>query len=150
MDTSPKYFMEQALAEARQAAQLAECPIGAIVVHQGEIIARAHNLVEASQDATQHAEIVALRRASEHLSNWRLTEASLYVTLEPCPMCIGAMLLSRVKQVYFGTYDLRLGAVGSVFDLAQHPGLPHRLEVFPDLLAEESRSLLQDFFQSRR
>jgi tRNA(adenine34) deaminase len=140
-------FMKAAIAEATLAAEAGEVPVGAIVVHDGKIISRAHNRVESATDATKHAEILAIQHASEALGAWRLTEASLYVTLEPCPMCIGATLLSRIKNLYFGCYDPRMGAVGSVFDISNHPELPHKVEVFPELLKDECLTLLKDFFK---
>ena len=142
--------MEQALAAARKGAAIGEVPIGAVIVRGGEIISSAHNEVELSHDATAHAEILAIRGASEKLKNWRLDDCELYVTVEPCPMCIGAMILARIPRLYFGCYDEKLGAVGSLFDLSQHGSLPHRIEVFPHLLEAHCRSVLQEFFRSRR
>jgi tRNA(adenine34) deaminase len=150
MDKNAEHFMQEALKEARRAADAGETPVGAVVVHEGEVVGRGHNLVEQSGKATRHAEIVALEDASVRLGRWRLNDASLYVTLEPCPMCIGAILLARFRTLYFGAYDPRQGAVGSVFDLSNHPGLPNKIEVVPELLAEESRTLLQTFFREKR
>ncbi len=150
MNSSAEYFMEQAFLEAERAAELGECPIGAVVVKNGEIIGRGHNLVEKLHDASQHAEIIAMREASEKLNNWRLSDTTLYVTLEPCPMCIGAILLARVDTLFFSAHDQRLGAVGSLFDISAHPALPHRIEVVSGLFAQRSQQLLSDFFQQRR
>ncbi len=149
-EKEPKDWMNEALAEAETAYKLGEVPVGAVVVYEDRIIARAHNEVEVGTDATLHAEILALRRASAALGKWRLTGASLYVTLEPCPMCIGAILLSRVSKLFFGCYDPRLGAVGSLFDLSQNPALSHKLEVFPELCPEPSSLLLRNFFVGSR
>ena len=143
-------FMREALREAEAARDEGEVPIGAVVVFGGRIISRAHNTVEKQTDATMHAEISAIRGASDQLKNWRLEETSLYVTLEPCSMCIGALVLSRVKNLYFGAWDPRQGAVGSLFDLSAHPGLPHKVNVFPEICAAESEQMLKQFFESRR
>jgi tRNA(adenine34) deaminase len=143
-------YMEQALEEARQAAELGEVPVGAIIVHKGEIIARAHNRVEIENDSCQHAEMIAIRNASKHLGNWRLGGCEMYVTLEPCPMCAGAILLSRIEKVYFGASDPRIGAVGSAFDLSHLGGMPHKFEVIRGLLIEECTEVLKEFFASQR
>ena len=142
--------MNEALDEARRGARGGEVPIGAVVLYNGEIISRAHNEVEKLQDACAHAEVLALRRASRHLSSWRLDKTSLFATLEPCPMCIGAMLNARVQKLYFACADPRLGAVGSLFDLSSHPLLPHKIEVTSGICEEESRALLQEFFRDCR
>ena len=142
--------MSEALKAAEAASQVGEVPVGAVVVVGGRIVARAHNEVETLGDASAHAELLALQRASKSLGTWRLDEASLVVTLEPCSMCIGAMVLARVKRLYFGCYDPKQGAVGSLFNLADHPELPHQVEVFPELMAEESERLLKDFFAKLR
>ncbi len=147
---TPEYYMNEALNEAQFGAAAGEVPIGAVVVVNNKIIARAHNEVEKQTSATKHAEILAIERASKELGNWRLSEASLYVTLEPCSMCIGAMVNARVGKLYFGAYDKRQGAVGSLFDLSDGVLLPHKIEVIPELLAEESESLLTKFFQKLR
>lgn len=145
-----KAFMQEALLEAHSASEKGEVPVGAVVVIKDTIIARAHNLVESLRDATAHAEILALREASRVLGDWRLKDASLFVTLEPCPMCIGACILSRVDSLYFGCYDERLGAVGSKFDLSNAVGLPHEPKVYPEILAGKCRTLLTEFFRQRR
>ncbi len=147
---TPNFYMEQALVEARRAAGAGEVPVGAVLVLGDEVISLAHNETERLCDASAHAEILAIRRGSEKIGNWRLSEASLFVTLEPCTMCIGAMVLARVKKLYFGAYDPRLGAVGSLFDLSAYPKFPHHLEVFPELLADKSAELLKEFFSKRR
>jgi tRNA(adenine34) deaminase len=148
--TNHEYCMREALSEARAAAVEGEVPVGAVVVRDGQIIARAHNLMEQRHDATAHAEVLAVRSASEFLGSWKLDESSLYVTLEPCPMCVGALVLSRVKRVVFGAFDPRQGACGSIFDISAHPGLSHAIEVFSGVCAEECAQVLQDFFKSVR
>ena len=150
MESSAETLMKEALLEAKKACDLGEVPVGAVVVHGGEIISRAHNEVETRKDASAHAEVLALRRASEVLDNWRLNEASLFVTLEPCTMCIGAMILSRLKEIYFAAHDPRQGAVGSLYDLSNSADLPHQIKVYSGILAAESEQLLKDFFAERR
>ena len=147
---SDEDFMRLALAEAQKAAELGEVPVGAVVVRNGQIVSQAHNEVEAARDATLHAEMLAIRRAAANLGRWRLDDCTLLVTLEPCPMCIGAMVLSRVKTLYFGAHDPRLGAVGSLFDLSEHPSFPHKIETYPGLLADTAQELLKNFFAECR
>lgn len=142
--------MQEALGEAKIAFSKNEVPVGAILVSNGEIIARAHNLVESLQDATAHAEILCLQKGSAHLANWRLLKTTLYVTLEPCSMCVGAILLSRVSRVVWGAPDLRQGADGSwVSLLSQHHPI-HNVEVERGILAQESAQLMKDFFKNKR
>lgn len=147
---SASEFMREALRQAELAAQAGEVPVGAVVVYDGRIIARAHNEVEKGRDATLHAEILACRRASEALGRWRLDGCALYVTLEPCSMCIGALVLARVPELYFGAWDPRQGAAGSLFDLSSNPFLPHKIEVFPEILKAECEAVLKTFFQACR
>lgn len=142
--------MQEAIREAKIAADLGEVPVGAVLVYEGEIIAKAHNEVETGQDATKHAEMLALERASAKLGRWRLSGTKLIVTLEPCPMCYGAIMLSRVDELYFGCYDSRLGAVGSLFDLSQIPEFPHRTSVYAGVLENECSELLSGFFKKIR
>lgn len=142
--------MGEAVAEARKAAHSAEVPIGAVVVSRGEIIARAHNEVEAQGVATKHAELLALERASNYLKSWRLNESSIYVTLEPCSMCVGAMVLARVKELYFAARDPRQGAAGSLYDLTNFSGLPHQIKVYSGVMEREAQEILSDFFKKRR
>lgn len=144
------FFMKIALEEAREAFNKGEVPIGAVVARKGEIIARAHNLRETLQDATAHAEILALRRAGELLGGWRLLDCTLYVTIEPCPMCAGALVQARVPKLVYGARDVKGGAAGSLFDIVRDERLNHRLEVEEGILAEEAAALMQDFFNSRR
>ena len=142
--------MRAALAEAEAAAESGEVPVGAIVVVDGEIVAAAHNATIAAHDPSGHAEVLALRAASQRLGNHRLTSATLYVTLEPCVMCVGAIAQARVARVVFGAYDRKAGALGSVEDLSDSRALNHRFEVNGGLLVDECAALLQDFFTSRR
>ncbi|MCB0360574.1 MAG: tRNA adenosine(34) deaminase TadA [Bdellovibrionales bacterium] len=150
MTDQTELFMREALEEAQRAAVAGEVPIGAVVVSKGVIVGRAHNETEAAKDATNHAELLAIRRASAALERWRLEDCDLYVTLEPCTMCIGAVLLARIRHLYFGCYDSKQGAVGSQFDLSRHPDLPGQVRVFPEVLAEECKDVLQNFFQRIR
>ena len=142
--------MRQALALARQAAEAGEVPVGAVLVHRGEIIATGHNAPIISNDPTAHAEIAALRSAAERLGNYRLEDCELYVTLEPCPMCAGALLHARLKRVVFGAADPKTGVAGSVLDLFAYRRLNHQTQVRAGVLAEECGALLQDFFQAKR
>ncbi len=142
--------MEVALAEARVAAEAGEVPVGAAVMIDGEVVCRAHNETVARQDLTQHAELIAIQRALAELDSDRLDSASLYVTLEPCAQCAGAIVLARVGRVIFGAYDPKAGMVGSVEDLLRHPKLNHTPEVRGGVRAEECGELLSGFFGSRR
>jgi tRNA(adenine34) deaminase len=145
-----EYFMRLALREAERALEHDDVPIGAVVVHEGEVIGAGRNERELRQDPTAHAEMIALREASRALSSWRLMDAVLYITLEPCAMCAGAIVLARVSRVVFGATDPKAGAAGSVLDVLGEPRLNHRPEVARGLLADESAALLQDFFGDRR
>ncbi len=145
-----EYFMRLALREAERALEHDDVPIGAVVVHGGEVIAAAPNERELRGDPTAHAEMLVLRRASEKLGGWRLLDTILYVTLEPCAMCAGAIVLARVPRVVFGTVDPKAGAVGSVLDVLSEPRLNHRPEVAGGLLAEDCADLLRAFFSARR
>ena len=143
-------FMAAALAEARAAALAGEVPVGAVVVHGDVIIARASNRTVRDQDPTAHAETLALRAASGVLGSWRLAGCTLYVTLEPCAMCAGALVLARVDRVVFGAWDDKAGMAGSVGDLLRHPRLNHRPAVLGGLSADESAMMLREFFNARR
>ncbi len=143
-------FMQAALAEARQAAQAGEIPVGAVVVAGDEIIATGQNRSIRDNDASGHAEIAALRGAGKAQSNHRLSNATLYVTLEPCAMCMGAMVQARISRLVFGAYDPKAGAAGSAIDLTESPAFNHRFEVLGGVLADECGELLQDFFRERR
>ena len=144
------YFMRLALREAERALEHEDVPIGAVVVREGEILAAAHNERELRQDPTAHAEVIALREASHALGSWRVLDAVLYVTLEPCAMCAGAIVLARVPRVVYAARDPKAGACGSVLDVLAEPRLNHRPEVAGGLLAEEAADLLGSFFASRR
>jgi tRNA(adenine34) deaminase len=143
-------FMQAALDEAREAAQRGEVPIGAIIVHDGRIIARAGNRTITDCDPAAHAEIVALRAAAREIKNYRLLDATLYVTIEPCSMCAGAMIQARIARLVYGADDAKGGAVRSCFSVLDHPQLNHRVEVTSGILADESTSLLKEFFAPRR
>jgi len=143
-------FMQLALAEARLAADSGEVPIGAVIVHEGEIIARGQNRVLRDLDPTAHAEIVALRAAATALGNYRLLGCTLFVTLEPCAMCAGAMIHARLNRLVFAANDPKAGAAGSVLSVLNHPQLNHQMQVEQGLLAEESAELLRSFFRERR
>jgi tRNA(adenine34) deaminase len=143
-------FMELALAEARLAAEAGEVPVGAVVVRGGEVVARASNRTIRDQDATAHAESLAIRDASAAAGSWRLEGHTLYVTLEPCAMCAGAIVLARVDRVVFGAWDAKAGMAGSIHDLLRHPRLNHRPEVQGGVLEDEAGALLRAFFAGRR
>ncbi|HOS91994.1 MAG TPA: tRNA adenosine(34) deaminase TadA [Armatimonadota bacterium] len=143
-------LMALALAEAEAAPAHGDVPIGAIVVHEGEVIARAHNRRDVDADPTAHAEILALRAAAKALGTWYLTGCELYVTLEPCAMCAGALVLARVRSLTFGAPDPKAGACGSVFNLVQSPRLNHRLEVSGGVLGERCAEVLSAFFEELR
>ena len=142
--------MQAALEEARLAAEAGEVPIGSVVVHDGEIIARGQNRVLRDLDPTAHAEIVALRAAAAAIGNYRLPGCLLYVTLEPCAMCAGAMIHSRIDRLVFAACDPKAGAAGSVLAVLNHPQLNHQMEVDQGILAEDSADLLRNFFRERR
>lgn len=144
-----KDFMIEAIAEANKALELNEVPVGAVIVKEGKIISRAYNLKESLQDPTAHAEILAIRRASKVLENWRLNGCSMYVTLEPCPMCAGAILQSRISNLYIGTFDPTVGACGSVVDVVQNRRLNSWIKVFWNY-NDECSELLKTFFESKR
>jgi len=144
------YFMRMALREAERALEHEDVPIGAVLVREGELVAGAHNERELRQDPTAHAEIIALREAARALGSWRLLDTVLYVTLEPCAMCAGAIVLARVPRVVYGASDPKAGACGSVLDVLGEPRLNHRPDVAGGLLALECGELLSEFFASRR
>lgn len=143
-------YIRNALDLAREAVKRNEVPIGAVIVRDGSIIAAATNRTVRDQDPTAHAEILAIREASAKLDRWRLEDCSLYVTVEPCAMCAGAIVLSRMKRVVFGAWDEKAGMAGSVGDLLRHPRLNHRPEVRAAVLATECAALIEDFFKAQR
>jgi len=142
--------MTKALEEARTALAKGEVPVGAVIVKEGQVIASAHNARESTNDPTAHAEMLAIRQAAARLGRWRLDDCVLYVTLEPCAMCAGAIVLARVRQVVFGATDPRTGAAGSVLDVLACDALNHRPEVIQGVLEQECGRLLQHFFHSKR
>ncbi len=145
-----EYFMRLALREAERATEHDDVPIGAVLVHEGEVLASGRNERELRQDPTAHAEVLALREAAAKLGTWRVLESVLYVTLEPCAMCAGAIVLARVPRVVFGAWDPKAGAAGSVLDILAQPQLNHRPEVAGGLLAADCGALLTSFFAGRR
>jgi len=145
-----RLFMKQALEEAQKAAVLGEVPIGAVLVYNGEIIARAHNLRETTQNATTHAELEVIQEACKKIGSWRLENTTLYVTLEPCPMCAGAILQSRVPRVVYGARDMKAGCVDSLYQLLNDARFNHECEVTEGILAEECGQILTDFFRALR
>ena len=143
-------FMQAALAEAKKAQALGEVPIGCVIVHQGQIIGRGHNLRETTQQAEKHAEMIAIAQANQVLDSWRLPEAELYVTLEPCPMCSGAIINSRIAKVYYGAADEKAGAAGTLMNLLTDPRFNHQVKVQKGLLQAECAQILSDFFANLR
>ncbi|WP_416143806.1 tRNA adenosine(34) deaminase TadA [Planococcus koreensis] len=144
------YYMQMAIEEAEKAAAKGEVPIGAVIVHKGEVIARAHNLRETSQNAVTHAELLAIQEACQKLGNWRLEDTNLYVTLEPCPMCAGAILQSRIPRVIYGARDSKAGCVDSLYRLLNDERFNHQCEVTENVLADECGGLLTQFFRAIR
>jgi tRNA(adenine34) deaminase len=147
---SDDYFMGEALRQAAKARDAGEVPVGAVIVRAGRVIARACNQVELLKDATAHAEMLALTQAEEVTGGWRLTDCTLYATKEPCPMCAGAIVHTRLARVVFGASDPKAGAAGSAMNLLQFPGLNHRCEITRGVREAECRALLQNFFAEQR
>ena len=145
-----EYYMGIALEEAKKAKALGEVPIGAVLVRDGKILAKTHNLREKEQQATAHAEILAIQEANKTLDSWRLTDTVLYVTMEPCAMCGGAIIQSRIGRLVFGTYDPKGGVCGSIFNLFEQEGMNHEVSVTGGILEEDCSQILKDFFQSLR
>ena len=145
-----EYFMNEALKQAKKAYSKLEVPVGAVIVKNGKIIARAYNQKETKFDTTKHAEIVAIQKASNKLKSWRLIDCDMYVTLEPCPMCAGAIIQSRIRTVYYGVRDEKTGAVGSVLNLFDDYKFNHTPRFTSGILENECKKLLQDFFKSLR
>ncbi|HDT7699233.1 TPA: tRNA adenosine(34) deaminase TadA [Enterococcus faecium] len=145
-----EYWMREAISEALKAEALGEVPIGAVVVKDNEIIGRGYNLREVNYDATAHAEIIAIKQASEHLKAWRLLDCKLYVTLEPCPMCAGAIVQSRIPHVIYGTTDPKAGCAGTLMNLLQESRFNHQTEITSGVLQEECSTLLTSFFRQLR
>jgi tRNA(adenine34) deaminase len=147
---SDQHFMDEALRQAAKACEAGEVPVGAVIVREGRVIARAFNQVELLKDATAHAEMLALTQAQEVMGDWRLTDCTLYVTKEPCPMCAGAMVHTRLARVVFGASDPKAGAAGSAMNLLQFPTLNHRCEITRGVRETECRARLQIFFSAQR
>ena len=143
-------FMKEALKEAKKAYDKLEVPVGAIIVKDGKIIARAHNLKETKFDTTNHAEIIAIQKASKKLKSWRLLDCEMYVTLEPCSMCAGAIINSRIKKIYIGANDEKTGAVGSVLNLFDDYKFNHQVEFEKGIMKEDCENILKDFFKNLR
>lgn len=150
MEKTKEYFMKEALKEAEKAYKKLEVPVGAIIVKDEKIIARAYNQKESKTDTTKHAEILAIQKASKKLKSWRLIDCEMYVTLEPCTMCAGAIINSRIKKVYIGAMDEKTGAVGSVLNLFEDYKFNHKPEVEKGILKEDCESLLKQFFKELR
>jgi len=148
--TDDATYMQAAIAEAERAAAKGEVPIGAVVVHDGQIIGRGHNLRETSNDPTSHAEMVAIRQAAASIGHWRLLETILYVTLEPCVMCMGAIILARIPRLVYACRDPRAGAVGSIYDFARDDRFNHKVEVTEGVLGAQCSTMLSGFFQELR
>lgn len=144
------YWMKKALAQAANAGRRGEVPIGAVLVKDGVVIGRGYNLREGKQDPCAHAELLAIRQAAKRLGAWRLTGTTLYVTLEPCPMCMGAILLARIERLVFGCFDPKAGAAGSLYDLTSDRRFNHRVEVASGVLGGECSAILSDFFRELR
>lgn len=150
MEKTKEYFMKEALKEAEKAYKKLEVPVGAIIVKDGKIIARAYNQKESKTDTTKHAEILAIQKASKKLKSWRLIDCEMYVTLEPCTMCAGAIINSRIKKVYIGAMDEKTGAVGSVLNLFENYKFNHKPESETGILKEDCEEILKRFFKELR
>ena len=150
IDSSDNHHLRQALREARRAFEVGEVPVGAVVVQAGQVIGRGHNQREALRDPTAHAELLAITAAANHRGDWRLAGCTLYVTKEPCPMCAGAIVNSRLKRLVFGAWDEQAGCCGSLYQLCRDPRLSHQVEVTGGVMEEECRTLLQEFFRRQR
>lgn len=150
MSKIDEIYMSEALKEARRAFEEDEVPVGCVIVHEGKIIARGHNQIERLKDPTAHAEIIAITSASNYLGTKWLNGASLYVTIEPCSMCAGALVLARVKSLFFGAFDPKTGACGSVVNIVNHKKLNHRVKVKSGILKEECGEILKNFFRKKR
>lgn len=150
MNNEPTYFMKEALVEAKKAALIGEVPIGAVVVHDGQIIGRGHNLREHANEAGAHAEMIAITEANHVLGSWRLLDCDLYVTVEPCPMCSGALINSQIKRLYFGARNPKAGTVRSLYQLVEDDRFNHQVEVVEGVMAEEAAAEMKQFFQAAR
>ncbi len=144
------YYMGLALDEARKAYEIGEIPIGAVLVMKDEVVAKGHNMREIWHDATAHAEMIVIRESCQKLKRWRLTGATLYVTIEPCPMCAGALVMSRIDRLVYGSSDYKAGAVESIFNIVQNDALNHSMVVASGVRSDECAEIMRDFFRSRR
>ena len=143
-------FMQEALKEAKKAYDKLEVPVGCVIVKDGKIISRGHNLKETKKDTTKHAEIIAIQKASKKLDSWRLLDCDMYVTLEPCSMCAGAIINSRIKKIYIGALDEKTGVAGSVFNLFEDYTFNHKVEIEKGILREECEKIIKEFFKELR
>lgn len=143
-------YMVEALEEAKKAADMGEIPIGAIIEKDGQIIGRGHNMTEGAKDPTAHAEMMAIRQAASHLGGWRLEGCNMYVTVEPCSMCAGALVWARIKKLFIGTMDPKGGGCGSIFNIVQEKRLNHYIEIETGIMEEECRQIVKDFFKELR
>lgn len=143
-------FMFAAMQEAEKALEIDEVPVGAVIVHENKIIGRGHNQVERLKDPTAHAEMIAITAASNHLGNWRLGNCDIYVTLEPCVMCTGALLAARINTIYFSAFDIKYGACGSLYNLAEEGKYNHKINLYSGIYSTESENLLKNFFLKKR
>lgn len=150
MEENKEKFMKEALKEAKKAYKKLEIPVGAVIVKDGKIIARAHNLKESKHDTTKHAEILAIQKASKKLESWRLIDCDMYVTLEPCSMCAGALINARIRKLYIGTLDEKTGACGSVLNLFEDYKFNHKVEVEKGIMQKECEEILKSFFKDLR
>lgn len=150
MEKSKEYYMKEALKEAKKAFDKEEVPVGAVIVRNGKIIARAHNIKETGHDATAHAEILAIKKACKKMEAWRLIDSEMYVTLEPCSMCAGALINARIKKLYIGTNDEKTGACGSKLNLLEDYTFNHKVEIERDVLKDECEKMLKNFFKILR
>ena len=150
MSDKDKIYMQEALKLALSAYQEDEVPVGAVIVYKGKVIARAHNQIKTLKDPTAHAEMIAITQAASYLNSERLNDTSMYVTIEPCPMCMGALVLARMKKLIYGADDIKSGACGSVVNLSNNKKLNHRIQVKKGVLEKEAKELIQSFFKEKR
>ena len=147
---SDEFYMREALREAKKAFERDEVPVGAIIVYKGTIVARAHNQIKMLKDPTAHAEMIAITQAANYLKNERLIDCSMYVTIEPCSMCAGALVLARIRSLFFAANDPKAGACGSIVDLVNHKGLNHKVKVKKGILEDEASLFIKEFFKKKR
>ncbi|MCK4909202.1 MAG: tRNA adenosine(34) deaminase TadA [Planctomycetes bacterium] len=150
LERDHNFYMQEVLKESAKALEKGEVPVGAVAVHQGRIIARAHNQKELLKDPTAHAEMIAITQAASAVDNWRLREVDFYVTIEPCLMCAGALVQARVRRIIFGATDIKAGGCGSIFNLVNDSRLNHQIEIVSGIMESECRAILREFFQTKR